>query len=222
MTYRSAPLQAALDKILAIAASRDEQDIARGWELAAALPELPDGLTTATYFAHTPLAVDRATADLLYLLARSGRAQRIVEIGCSFGVSTLALAAAAADNGGSLVTTEIIASKAAATHALLEQVGLSHLAEVRVGDALETLAAWTTPIDLLFLDGHKPDYLGVLLLLEPMLAAGALVIADDTELLRKQALPFLEHLERSAKYFSVDVPMGDGLTVALVTTGPSC
>ena len=214
MVYSSDPVQLALQELLSRAAARDERDIAAGWALAATLPELPDGLTIAQHFENTPLAVDRTTADLLHFFARSIKAQRIVEFGSSFGVSTLALAAAAAENGGSLVSTEIIESKARATRALLQRVGLLEVAEVRAGDALQTLHA-DHPIDLLFLDGHKPLYLPLLQQLEPALTEGALLLADDTELLEDQAKPFLRYLHSSPAYLSVNLPTVDGLTVAL-------
>jgi predicted O-methyltransferase YrrM len=48
------------------------------------------------------------------LLARGSRAKHIVELGASFGVSTLFLAAAARDNGGALLTTEAHPARCAA------------------------------------------------------------------------------------------------------------
>lgn len=59
-----------------------------------------------------PLAVSRDTGTLLYMLARSIRAQSIVEFGTSFGISTLHLAAALRDNGGGrLIGSEFEPSK---------------------------------------------------------------------------------------------------------------
>lgn len=46
------------------------------------------------------LPVSRETGVLLYMLARSIRANSIVEFGTSFGISTLHFAAALRDNGG--------------------------------------------------------------------------------------------------------------------------
>lgn len=121
---------------------------------------------------------------LLYILARVSRAQNIVEFGTSFGVSTIFLAAALRDNGGGrLVTTEREASKTERARANLARAGLDHLVEFRTGDALESL--WSSPpapVDLLFLDGPKALYLGVLQLMEPRLASGAAVASDNTDM----------------------------------------
>lgn len=68
--------------------------------------------------------------------------------------------------------------KAHAATANLARAGLADLVEVRVGDALQTLARLGEPVDLLVLDGWNELYLPVLELLTPHLAAGALVLAD--------------------------------------------
>src|ERR1700734_524209 len=74
------------------------------------------------------LAVSRATASLLYMLARSCRAKAIVEFGTSFGVSTLHLAAALRDNGGGrLIGTELEATKAAQARENITAAGLGDL-----------------------------------------------------------------------------------------------
>ena len=111
------------------------------------------------------LAVSRETARLLYMLVRSSRARTIVEFGTSFGVSTLHLAAALRDNGGGrLISTEFEPTKVARARANLSATGLDDLVEIRVGDALETLARdLPEGIDLVLLDGAKNLYLTIAL-----------------------------------------------------------
>lgn len=130
-----------------------------------------------------PLAVSPATGTLLYVLARSCKAQSIVEFGTSFGISTLHLAAALRDNGGGqLLTSEFEASKVAKARAHLEEGGLLDLVEIRLGDALQTLAVdLPAAIDLVLLDGAKALYPEILELLESRLRPGALIIADNAD-----------------------------------------
>ena len=117
---------------------------------------------------------------LLYLLARASRARRIVEFGTSFGLSTLHLAGAVRDNGGGIVIgSELEPGKVSAARRNLAEAGLAAWAEIRQGDALETLADPGGPVDLLFLDGFAPHYLPILECLEPHLRPGALVVADN-------------------------------------------
>lgn len=159
------------------------------------------------------LAVSRQTAHLLYMLARGMAATSVVEFGTSFGVSTLHLAAALKDSGGGkVITSEFEPSKAKQAQANFDAAGLSELIELRVGDALETLAAnLPDRIDLVLLDGAKPLYPRILALLESRIRPGGFVIADNADmcpeylaLIRDPAsgylsLPFGEDVELSQK-----------------------
>ncbi|HEX5420503.1 MAG TPA: class I SAM-dependent methyltransferase [Gammaproteobacteria bacterium] len=127
------------------------------------------------------LAVSPGEGRLLYLLARGCRAVRLVEFGASFGISTTYLAAAARDNGGALITTEVHPDKCAATRRVLAEAGLENVATVLEGDARETLTGVEGPIDFVFLDGWKSLYLPVLEILLPKLETGTLIVADNID-----------------------------------------
>ena len=129
------------------------------------------------------LAVSQETATLLYLTARACRAKSIVEFGTSFGVSTLHLAAALRDNGGGrLISTEFEPTKVAVARENIRMAKLDDLVEIRVGDAIQTLARdLPAAIDLVLLDGAKGLYPRVLCLLEPHLRTGALIVADNAD-----------------------------------------
>ncbi|MEM9106187.1 MAG: class I SAM-dependent methyltransferase, partial [Pseudomonadota bacterium] len=125
------------------------------------------------------LSVSPEQGRLLHLLARASKARRLIEFGASFGISTLYLAAAAADNGGHLTTTEAQPEKCAAVRDHLEQAGLVDHATVIEGDARETLKDVEGPVDFVLLDGWKSMYMPVFQLLRPKLAPGALIAADN-------------------------------------------
>jgi predicted O-methyltransferase YrrM len=79
-----------------------------------------------------------------------------------------------------VIGTEFLPAKAARARENIAAAGLADLVEVREGDALETLARdLPASIDLVLLDGAKVLYPRVLALLEPRLASGALVVADN-------------------------------------------
>jgi predicted O-methyltransferase YrrM len=164
------------------------------------------------------LPIDRAAGELLYLLARTRGARSIVEFGTSFGISTVFLAAALADNGGGrLVTSELEPTKAARARENLARVGLAELVELRVGDALETLADVPGPVDFVYLDGAKSLYRPVLQLVEPRLAPRAVVTADNIAMADAVA-SFTGYVRDPANgYLSLAVPVGDGLEVAVRT-----
>lgn len=125
------------------------------------------------------LAVSPEEGHLLYILARAIKARRIVEFGASYGISSLYLAAAAKDNAGDLITTEVHPEKCAALRETFQKAELSDTITLLEGDARETLRDVPGPIDMLFLDGWKSAYLAVFQLLRPRLGPGALILADN-------------------------------------------
>ncbi len=148
------------------------------------------------------LPVSRETGALLYLLARTRRARSIVEYGTSFGISTIHLAAALQDNGGGrLIGSEFEPSKVVKARENVAAAGLAEGVEIREGDALETLARdLPESIDMVLLDGAKVLYSRILALVEPRLAPGALIIADNAD----DSPEYLAHIrDRSHGYASL-------------------
>lgn len=123
------------------------------------------------------LAIGPDQGRWLYGLAIAAGAKEIVEFGTSFGISTLYLAAAAAETGGRVTGSEYHPDKAERARANLAEAGLP--ANVLTGDARETLAGPGPAIDFLFLDGAKELYLTLLQLLLPRLHRGTVVVADN-------------------------------------------
>ena len=150
---------------------------------------------------------------LAYLTARAISAKRIVEFGSSFGVSTLYLAAAVRDNGGGIVIgSELEPSKVDHARKNVAEANLTAFAEIRPGDALETLANPGGPIDMVLLDGAKELYFAVLQTLLPYLRTGAVVLADDSILFRKTLASYLNFVRDDGNGFqSVTLPIGTGL-----------
>ena len=152
------------------------------------------------------------TADagrLLYALVRASRPSTVVEFGMSLGISAIHLASAVRDNGaGRVVTTELSADKVATATRNFADAGLDDLITVLQGDALQTLAGVEGPVEFVLLDGWKDLYIQVLELLEPRLAPGALVVADNTSMPALQ--PYLDHVRDPANgYVSVSFPARD-------------
>jgi len=143
------------------------------------------------------IPVSREQGEFLYLTARSLGARRIVEFGTSFGISTIYLGAAIKDNGGGwVIGSEIEPSKHQQAVAHLSEAGLADISEVRLGDALQTLADVEAPIDLVLLDGWKDLYLPVLKILTPKLRHGSVVLADNIFTFRKDLRPYVDYMQR--------------------------
>ncbi|MGW6449256.1 O-methyltransferase [Lentzea sp. NPDC055074] len=160
------------------------------------------------------MPISASGGELLYGLVRSGRPEVVVEFGTSFGISTLHLAAAVADNGrGHVYGTEMSAAKVAAARENLDEAGLGGVVTILPGDARRTLADLAGPIGLVLLDGWKELCLPVLRDLEPRLAPGALVVADDID--QASMAGYLEYVRDPANgYVSVAFPVEDGMEIS--------
>jgi predicted O-methyltransferase YrrM len=164
---------------------------------------------------YLPISADGG--KLLYALARSARPDTVVEFGSSFGISTMYLAAAVTDNGhGHVLSTELSERKIAAARANLAEAGLGAAVTILPGDARQTLAGVPGPVGLVLLDGWKDLCLPVLRLLEPKLAPGAVVAADDIAL--ASMAEYLSYVRDPANgYVSVPFPVDDGIEISCWT-----
>jgi predicted O-methyltransferase YrrM len=162
-----------------------------------------------TYRGHADhfLAISPAYGRFLYAIARARRATRIVEFGTSMGISTIYLAAALRDNGGGkLIGSELEPTKVARARANLDAAGLADLAEIREGDALETLKDVGGEVDVLLIDGAFSLYLPVLKLIEPRLASGAAILGENAF-----AQDYLDYVRNSANgYLSQPLAVDEG------------
>jgi predicted O-methyltransferase YrrM len=160
---------------------------------------------------------------LLYLMARAIQARQVVEFGSSFGISTIYLATAVRDNGGSgfnvkpsVTGSEIEPEKCEEATKNLQVAGLDDIAKVLPGDALETLRTVEAPVDLVFLDGRKDLYLSVLKLLKAKLRPGAVILSDNIHSFKREVAPFLEYVRSGANRFaSSTVNISDGIELSV-------
>ena len=143
------------------------------------------------FMADKLVALDRDKAELCFLLCRALRAKRVVEVGTSFGVSTLYLAAAVRDNAredggtGVVIATEYEPVKAKAARAHFAEAGLADWIELREGDLRETLRGVSGPIDFALMDIWTEMARPALERITPALRPGAIVVADNTTAFRE-------------------------------------
>jgi predicted O-methyltransferase YrrM len=168
------------------------------------------------------LSVGRASGQFLNLLATQSHAKTILEVGSSYGYSTVWLAEAARINGGKLITLEAIAEKQAYARAQIEKAGLSAFVDFRLGDARDSLSKLDVPIDFVLLDLWKDLYIPCFDLFYPRLSPGALVVADNMlypESALTNAMNYRKHVRIKRDMQSVLVPVGSGLELSRCTRG---
>ena len=149
--------------------------------------------------------------DLIYLLCRGMRATRVVEFATSVGMSTLYFAAAMRDNGGgTVIGSELVPAKVAAARGNLAEAGLTDYADIREGDARQTLRDLGGPVDFILIDGwplnEGPSLARqVIKIVAPQLRVGGYVMNDNAE------ADFLDFIRDSANGFvSLTLPLKGG------------
>jgi predicted O-methyltransferase YrrM len=152
--------------------------------------------------------LEPASAELLSALAAGLGARRILEVGGSSGLSTIALAAAARRTGGRVVSLELEPARQAEARETLARLGLAAYVDLRLGDAAALLPD-IGPQDLVLLDCEKDDYVRFfdLLRLEP----GAVVVADN--IVSHGLHEYVAHVRRRPHVDSITLPVGKGLEV---------
>jgi predicted O-methyltransferase YrrM len=128
------------------------------------------------------ISVSPTQGKMLSVLARAVGARRILEIGTLGGYSGLWLARALPADGV-LVTLEAEAAHAEVARRNFARARLACRVDVRVGPALDLLAALrdegVAPFDLVFIDADKTEYADYLEASVRLCRAGSLLVADN-------------------------------------------
>ncbi|HSR94906.1 MAG TPA: O-methyltransferase [Solirubrobacterales bacterium] len=184
-----------------------------------------------------PIQVSPPQGKLLYMLAKTVGAKRILEFGTLAGYSTIWLGRALPD-GGRLITLEADPAYAEVARGNIAVAGLGDVVDLRVGSALETLPALegedVGPFDLTFVDAdkvHSPEYFawslersrpGSLIVIDNVVRDGTLAEAesDDATIQAQRRLHEMLAAEprvSATTIQTVGVKGYDGFSVALVT-----
>ena len=125
------------------------------------------------------LPVGREVGWFLHSLILAKRPARVLELGTSYGYSTLFLADALTQVGGTLVTMELADYKQAAARKMIEKAGISAVVDFRLGDAVALINADAASFDLVLLDIWKELYVPCLRAFYPKLADEGIIAADN-------------------------------------------
>ncbi len=161
-------------------------------------------------------SVPRQTGEYLYNYVLTHKPKVILELGTSSGYSAIWMAAAAQSYGGHVYTVEVAEPKITLAQSYINRVGLQDSITIIPGMVGDVLATWEKPIDLLFLDADKMNYLGYIQAIEPMFAEGATLVADNVLDFAHLMQDFLSYIETSDRYQSEVVAIDHGLLVAAV------
>jgi predicted O-methyltransferase YrrM len=159
-------------------------------------PALERALAASAAAGLPPIAVSAPQGKLLYLLAQSTGARRVLEVGTLGGYSAIWFGRAVGEHG-TVISLEIDPAHAAVARKNLESAGLGSVASIEVAPALQTLdrmiAAHAESFDLIFIDADKennPNYLaralelahpGTIIVVDNVVRNGAVVDASSRD-----------------------------------------
>jgi len=169
-------------------------------------------------FERTGLNTTPGDAMMLRILVESSGAKRGVEVGAASGFGAINMGIGFERTGGHLTTLEIDPRWARETRENIRKMGLEETVTCVEGDALQTLPTIEGPIDFVFIDALKSDYLKYLKLIEPKLKPGAVVVGDNVIRSARAMRDFLEYIENSPDYDTVviraSMEKNDGMSIS--------
>jgi predicted O-methyltransferase YrrM len=125
------------------------------------------------------LQVGEDVGAFLHTLVLSKPNSTILELGTSYGYSTLFLAHAAKQSNSKIISIELNANKQQYAQQELAKAEVSEVVDFRCGDVLETLANLDMQVDIVLIDIWKELYQPCLAAVLPYLNKAAVVIADN-------------------------------------------
>lgn len=164
------------------------------------------------------LPVGPEVGAFLHSLVLARRPRRILELGTSYGYSTLFLADAAKRIGAQVVTMELADYKQAYAREKLAKSGLVDVVDFRLGDAVALIEADPGPFDFVLLDIWKDVYLPCFEALYPKLSEEGLIAADnmiDPAAARPSVRAYRAAVKARPDLQTVLLPIGQGVELTV-------
>jgi predicted O-methyltransferase YrrM len=164
------------------------------------------------------LPVGEEVGAFLHAMVLARQPKRILELGTSYGYSTLILADAAKKVGASLITMELADYKQAYAREKLTEAGLVDVVDFRQGDAVAMIEADEGPFDLVLLDIWKDVYLPCFEAFYPKLSEEAVIAADnmiDPVGARDSVRLYRAAVQAKSDLQTVLLPIGQGIELSV-------
>ena len=161
----------------------------------------------------------------LSFISKLKQPKLIVEIGTYTGYSALCLAEGLSENG-KLISIDVNEETSAFAKSFIEKTEYVNKIELVLADAKEYVSTIKDPIDIVFIDADKKNYLTYYHLIIDKLAPGGLVIADNVLWSGKITMPessmdketmalhqFNKFVQQDGRVENLLLPIRDGLMV---------
>jgi predicted O-methyltransferase YrrM len=155
--------------------------------------------------------LEPSSAEFIHALAAGIEAKRILEIGGSSGISTIALAAAARLTGGRVISIEREPVRQADARQTITRLGLDKSVDFILGDAAAVIPV-EADLDFAFIDCEKEDYIRFFDRLR--MGKGGIIVADN--IISHSLSDYVAHVRQRPGAESITLTIGQGLEVTRV------
>jgi len=170
------------------------------------------------------MQVGRLEGNLLRLLVKLSGARHALEIGMFTGYSGLMIASGLPEDG-TLITCDVDPKAETIARRAFARSPVGRKIQIRMGPALQTLKTLAGPLDFVFIDADKENYLAYYEAVLPLLRPGGLLVADNTLWSGKVLAPvtasdhaivaFNDAVGRDNRVDKVLLTVRDGMTLAV-------
>jgi predicted O-methyltransferase YrrM len=164
------------------------------------------------------LPVGPEVGAFLHALILARKPKRILELGTSYGYSTLVMADAARSVGAELITMELADYKQAYAREQLGKAGLDGVVDFRCGDAVAMLRADPGPFDFILLDIWKELYMPCFDAFYSKLSEEAIIASDNMiypEIARPDVRVYRDAVRAKTDLQTVLLPIGQGIELSV-------
>ena len=151
------------------------------------------------------------SAELIHALAVGIEAERMIDIGGSSGISTIALASAARLTGGRVVSIEREPVRQSEARQTIARLGLDKNVDFVLGDATAVIPN-EAALDFAFIDCEKEDYIPFFDTLR--MRKGGIIVADN--IISHSLSDYVAHVRKRPGAESITLTIGQGLEVTRV------
>ena len=176
--------------------------------------------------------VQPETARFISALSYMRRPEKILEVGCAIGYSSILLSEGLSKNG-KITTLEFNSDMVKIARENIKKAGLSEKIEVVEADAKDYLKTINEPesYDYIFLDGPKAHYIYMIEDCYRLLKHGGILVADNTlykgmtaenSLVIRRKITIVKRLRKfiaalceDSRFETSIIPFGDGVTLSV-------
>jgi len=169
------------------------------------------------------MQVGRIEGQFLKMLVRLTGATTVLEIGMFTGYSALMMAEGLPSNGR-LITCDVNPEVEQIARRFFAESPHGSKIEIRMGPALETIKSLSGPIDMVFIDADKENYVNYWDSCMPLVRPGGLIVADNVlwsgrvidprDDLTMKIVEFDRHVQADTRVENVCLTVRDGMMLA--------